>query len=272
MKKNIKPKSDMLFEISWEVCNKAGGIFTVLSSKAAQMQKYYKDGYYLVGPYFPEASKTAFKEGSIPENYKKVYEDLKKEGIVCRFGTWLIKGEPKVILLDCKDFWSEMDIIKKELWDEFKLDSLDAPYDFNEPVLWSWAVGILLEKLSKIHGDKKIVAQAHEWLSGATVLYLKKNKVDVSTVFTTHATTLGRSLGRSLAGNGVELYSVLDKIDSRKEAYQYRVQAKHFMEKISAETADVFTTVSQTTALETKYILDKDVDVVLPNGYFRQRC
>jgi hypothetical protein len=122
------------------------------------MQKYYKDDYYLIGPYFPETNKAVFKKDLIPEDYEKIYNELKKKGIICHFGTWLVKGEPKVILLDCKDFWSEMDIIKRELWDEFKLDSLDAPYDFNEPVLWSWAVGILLEKLSKIHSDKKIVA------------------------------------------------------------------------------------------------------------------
>jgi len=262
MKKDIKPKAEMLFEISWEVCNKVGGIFTVLSSKAQQMQRYYQDNYYLIGPYFSEASKAVFKEAVVPENYKELFKELKEKGITCHFGTWLVKGEPKVILLDCKDFWSEVDKIKKELWDEFQLDSLDAPYDFNEPVLWSWAVGMLLEEMSKIHNNKKIVAQAHEWLSGSAILYLKKNKINISTVFTTHATTLGRSL----AGNGVDLYSVLDKIDAKKEAYKYKVQAKHSMEKISAENADVFTTVSQTTALETKYILGKDVDVVLPNG------
>jgi len=103
MKKSIKPKSDMFFEISWEVCNKVGGIFTVLSSKAIQMQKYYKDDYYLIGPYFSEASKAVFKEDSIPEDCKEPYEELKKKGITCHFGTWLVKGEPKVILLDCKD-------------------------------------------------------------------------------------------------------------------------------------------------------------------------
>ena len=262
MKKNIKPKSDMLFEISWEVCNKAGGIFTVLSSKAAQMQKYYKDEYYLIGPYFSEQSRATFEEGPVPKEYTKICDELKKEGIVCHFGKWLVDGEPKVILLDCKNFWPQIDGIKREIWDNFKVDSLDAPYDFNEPVLWSWAVGILIEKISKVHNNKKITAQAHEWLSGAAILYLKKNNAKVSTVFTTHATTLGRSL----AGNGVELYSVLDKIDSMKEAYEYRVQAKHLMEKASAKTADVFTTVSQITAMETERFLDKKVDVILPNG------
>jgi glycogen(starch) synthase len=262
MKKNTKQKADMLFEISWEVCNKVGGIFTVLSSKAEQMQKYYKDEYYLVGPYFVEASRTIFEEDAIPKEYENICDELKKGGIICHFGKWLINGEPKVILLDCKNFWPQINVIKSKIWDDFKVDSLDAPYDFNEPVLWSWAAGMLIEKISEVHNNKKIAAQAHEWLSGAAILYLKKNKAKVSTIFTTHATTLGRSL----AGNGVELYSVLDKIDSTKEAYKYRTQAKHLMEKASAKTADVFTTVSQITAMEAEQLLDRKVDVILPNG------
>ncbi|MCK4592508.1 glycogen/starch synthase [Candidatus Parcubacteria bacterium] len=262
MKKNTKPKADMLFEISWEVCNKVGGIFTVLSSKARHMQKRYRNGYYLVGPYFEEKSRAVFKEEHVPEKYKNICEQLKKEGIICHFGFWLIKGEPKVILIDFKDLWPKIDNIKKELWESFKLDSLNSPYDFDEPVLWSWAVGNLIERLSEVHNDKKIVVQAHEWLSGPAILYLKKNNSKVSTVFTTHATTLGRTL----AGHGADLYSIIEKINPDEEAHKYGVQAKHSMEKISAVSADVFTTVSQVTAMEAEYILGKKADVILPNG------
>ena len=262
MKKNTKPKADLLFEASWEVCNKVGGIFTVLSSKARHMKKRYRNGYYLIGPYFEEKSRAVFKEEAIPEKYESVCEQLKKEGIVCHFGFWLIEGEPKVILIDFKDLWPKIDSIKKELWESFKLDSLDSPYDFNEPVLWSWAVGNLMDKLGKVNNDKKTVVQAHEWLSGAIILYLKKNNSKVSTVFTTHATTLGRTI----AGHGNDLYSIIDKIDPTQEARKYGVQAKHNMEKISAATANVFTTVSQITAMEAEYILGRRADVILPNG------
>lgn len=34
---------DLLFETSWEVCNKIGGIYTVLSTKAKTLQTLYKD-------------------------------------------------------------------------------------------------------------------------------------------------------------------------------------------------------------------------------------
>ena len=145
MKKDIKPIADMVFEVSWEVCNKVGGIFTVLSSKARHMEKQYKNSYCLIGPYFVEKSRGVFKENSIPEIYKKISEELKAEGIVCHFGSWLIEGEPKVILIDFQGLWSQSDDIKKQLWDDFQLDSLNCSHDFDEPVLWSWAIGILID-------------------------------------------------------------------------------------------------------------------------------
>ena len=259
---STKSKPDMLFEMSWEVCNKVGGIFTVLSSKAKQMQKHYKNSYYLIGPYFDDKSRNVFKEKPIPSLYKPVYSELKDLGIILHFGSWIIKGEPKVILIDFKNFWPNKDDVKKQMWDSFGLDSISSAYDYDEPVLWSWAVGMLLKKIDEAHKNKNIVLHAHEWLSGGAILYLKKNNSKVSTVFTTHATTLGRTI----ASYGIDLYSELNKIDPTKEAYKYGVQAKHSMEKLSAFNANVFTTVSQITALEAKYILGKDVDVILPNG------
>jgi len=262
MKTKLKPEADIFFEISWETCNKVGGIFTVLSSKAKQMQKYYKGGYFLIGPYFEEKSRTVFKEEKEPEEYKNIFEQLKQEGIVCHFGSWLIEGEPKVILIDFKNFWPQINNIKKELWDKFKIDSINSPYDFEEPVLWSWAAGNLIEKINESYKEKKIVAQAHEWLSGSAILYLKNKNSKVATVFTTHATTLGRTL----AGNGVDLYSVINNIDPAEEVEKYGVKAKHEMEKTAAHIADAFTTVSQITGIEAERILGKKPDVILPNG------
>ncbi len=257
-----KQKADLVFEISWEVCNKVGGIFTVLSSKARQMKNIYGDKYLLVGPYFNDSSKKTFNEEPIPENYKAVYNELKDKGIIFHYGSWLVEGEPKVILVDYGNYWPQINMIKREMWDSFELDSMNSPYDFDEPVLWSWSVGILIDRLSKVHSGMKILAQAHEWLSGGAVLYLKKNNVNVSTVFTTHATTLGRTL----AGHGIDLYSVIDKIDPKAEAYKYGIIAKYSIEKIAAQISDVFTTVSQITALEAKHILGREADLILPNG------
>ncbi|MFA7169427.1 MAG: glycosyltransferase [Candidatus Paceibacterota bacterium] len=258
----MKPKADILFEASWEVCNKVGGIFTVLSSKSKQIQKHYKNNYCLVGPYFEEASRTSFRESEIPKNYVGIYKELKEMGIVCHFGSWLIEGDPSVILLDFRGYWAHMDEIKKTLWDSFQVDSLDGPYDFSEPVLWSYAVGILMEKIKTLQKDKTMIFHAHEWLAGASILYIKKNNLNIPTTFTTHATVLGRTL----AGNGQELYSILDKINPEEEARKFGIIAKYSLEKASANAADVFTTVSQVTAMEAKSFLKREVDVVLPNG------
>ena len=258
----MKPKADILFEASWEVCNKVGGIFTVLSSKSKQIQKHYKNNYCLIGPYFEEASRTYFSEEDIPKDYQALCGELAQSGIICHFGNWLVEGDPKVILIDFKGYWNQLDKAKQELWDSFKVDSLNSGYDFDEPVLWSWTVGMLMEKMSAFYKDKKLVFHAHEWLAGASILYLKKNKVNIPTVFTTHATILGRTL----AGNGQELYSILDKINPEEEARRYGIIAKYSIEKASAHKADVFTTVSQITALEAGKLLGRKVDLVLPNG------
>ncbi len=252
----------MLFEASWEVCNKVGGIFTVLSSKSKQIQKHYKDQYCLIGPYFEEACRTVFKEEEAPQQYKGIAEEMKAMGIVCHFGTWLIEGDPTVILVDFRGYGAHMDGIKKALWEGFGVDSLDSPYDWNEPVLWGWTVGILMEKMKKAHEGKTVIFHAHEWLAGSSILHIRKNNVGISTTFTTHATILGRTI----ASSERDLYSMLDRINPEQEAKNCGIAAKFGIEKASAQAADVFTTVSQVTALEAKAFLGREVDLVLPNG------
>jgi glycogen synthase len=266
----VKAESDMLLEASWEVCNKVGGIWTVITSKAHQIKKFYKDRYICIGPYFPKQVIGNFEEKPVPENYKEMCRDLETQGIVLHFGKWLIEGEPNLILIDYANFRSKVNDIKKELWEEFGVDSINSDNsDYNEPVVWSYATGMLIEKLAQINSNK-IVAQFHEWLAGPGLLYLKKRNVKVGTVFTTHATVMGRAL----ASANVDLFGKaegkkkcnLELIDIDKEAYSYHTEGKHFIEKASANNADVFTTVSEITALEAAHVLKRKVDQVLPNG------
>lgn len=222
-------EEDSLFEVSWEVCNKVGGINTVLQSKAFQIESIYKKNYILVGPYFIDKVGGQFQEEPPEAELKAVFAALEKRGIKCHKGKWLIQGEPEAILIDFINFWPEVNRIKRELWDNFKIDSLNAGYDFDEPVVWSYAAGMLIEQLSNLHKEKKTIAHFHEWLSGAGLLYLKAKSSSVKTVFTTHATTLGRTL----ANNNIDIYSLLDKIDVNKEIYKFNVQGKHLLEKAS---------------------------------------
>ncbi|MBD3204485.1 hypothetical protein GF327_09415 [Candidatus Woesearchaeota archaeon] len=259
----MKSKADIFFEVSWEICNKVGGIYTVVSSKAVPTLKYYKNNYFPVGPYFKDKCFGEFEEQEPAEFLKKVFSDLKQYGIDCHFGKWLIEGEPNTILVDFQGFLGSNDRIKAGLWETFKIDSLGTDfYDYDYPILWSTAVGMLISKVKQALKDKTVVAQFHEWLSGGGLLYIKKNNVDVGTVFTTHATMLGRTL----AGNHIDLYNELETIDPGKEAYKHKIQAKYLTERQCAKNADVFTTVSEITGMEATYLLGKKPDVLLPNG------
>ena len=258
----MEKKADILFEVSWEVCNKVGGIYTVVKSKAGKMVENYGSNYFLIGPYFASQAIGQFEE-EIPNELCKVpFEELKKIGIICHFGKWLIEGSPFVILVDFVNYKYKINDIKRELWDLYKIDSMRASQDYDEPVVWSYCVGMLIEKLSRCFADKRVVAQFHEWLSGVGLIYLKKKNAKVGTVFTTHAT----ALGRTMANSNVDLYNVWDKINPDQEVYKYNIEAKHLVEKNSAAYADVFTTVSEITGMEAYYFLKKKPDVLLPNG------
>ncbi|MBW2977183.1 hypothetical protein KY347_07110 [Candidatus Woesearchaeota archaeon] len=257
----METKADFLFEVSWEVCNKVGGIYTVVKSKVAQMSDYYRDNYFLIGPYSANKASGQFEEEVPDKRCKEAFEKLKKEGILCHYGRWLIAGKPNVILIDFESYKPKINGIKRELWDNFKIDSLHAPGDYDEPVAWGYAAGKLIEELASSF-NRRGVAHFHEWLSGSALLYLCKNKVKIAKVFTTHATVLGRTL----ANSNMDLYNIWDKLDPEKEAYNCHVESKHQIEKQAASNADVFTTVSEITGIEAEHFLKLKPDILLPNG------
>lgn len=258
----MEKKADYLFEVSWEICNKVGGIYTVVRSKAVEMLDYYNEKYFAVGPYFIKKATGEFQEEVPNERFKRIFDKLAEEGIVCHYGKWLINGKPNTILIDFTGFTAQKDGIKKYLWDEFKIDSLNSANDYDEPVIWAFAVGKLLCELQKIF-KKRIVAHFHEWLSASGLLYIKRSECDIATVFTTHATILGRTIAST---ETVDLYSVIEKINPEEEAYKYGIHTKYQTERAAAQNADVFTTVSEITALETEHLLGRKPDVLLFNG------
>ncbi len=260
--KENNPRCDKLFEVSFEACNRVGGIYRVLESKADKMIHHYGDKYFLIGPYYRDKARGEFKEEAAPPKMRKVFQDLQGEGIRCHYGRWLIKGKPVTILIDFSDFFYKTDEIKREIWDEFGVDSLDTGHDFNEPVVWSYAAGRLIRELDSEYKGEKTVAHFHEWLSGAGLLYLKSRKTRVKTVFTTHATTLGRTL----AFHSINFYNLLDELKPEEEVRKYGVVAKHSIERAAAKASDVFTTVSEITGMEAEKFLERKPDVYLPNG------
>jgi glycogen(starch) synthase len=235
----------------------------VLTSKSEQMQAHYKN-YFLVGPYFEQHVKLEFSEESPPEEFKQAFEELRREGIIYHYGTWDdIKGKPKVILVEFLGIVNQKDSLKGKFWSDYQIDSLKSSWDFEEPMLWSYCVGKLIHRIHDLSlSNKKIVAQCHEWLSAFCVLYLKTNCKSVATVFTTHATVLGRTL----SSNGADLYNIMNHVDPLHEAYRFGVESKFMTEKAAALNADIFTTVSEITGMESEKFLSRKPDILTYNG------
>jgi glycogen(starch) synthase len=257
----IRANADYVFEVSWEVCNKAGGINTVLKTKAPCMMGYYNN-YFLIGPYFKDKADVEFQEEEPPIFLKGIFEEMQSHGLICHYGKWQITGEPSTILVDFKNCFSKKDDIKTKLWEAFRVDSLGSSYDFDEPTTWAWCVGELLNRVGYALHDKLIIAHFHEWLTGAGLLHLKIEKSHIKTIFTTHATILGRAL----ADSGFDLYNQLGKFDPMQKAKDYNILAKHTTELACAQNSDVFTTVSEVTGFEAEKLLTRKPDVLLLNG------
>jgi len=252
-----------LFEISYEVCNKVGGIYTVLKTKAPYIVEHYgRENYTMIG-FYNKSTIHEFDEKKPDEELNKIFEQLKSNGIIAHYGEWLIKNYPNVILVDVNGLWKEKNKIKTLLWQFYSIDSLFSSYEFEEPMLWSYACGMLIEEFSKIF-NTKIVAHFHEWLSAAGMLYLKMKNLPVKTVFTTHATVAGRTL----ANNGVDLYNKIYSTTpfTIEEARRFGIIDKHTMEIAAANNAHIFSTVSEVTAKEAEYFLQRKPDIILPNG------
>ncbi|MBN2351444.1 MAG: alpha-glucan family phosphorylase [Spirochaetales bacterium] len=248
-----------LFEISWETCNKVGGIYTVIKSKLAEVKRNLGDNYCLIGPLFdnnPEFEETDDSQA------KDILQELRRADINAKVGRWKTESRPLVILVGYKDALDQGKLLY-QLWEDYSVDSMTGGWDYVEPVMFSTMAARAIEAASNVLTHVGIVAQFHEWLAGAGLLYIKKHVPRVSTIFTTHATIVGRSL----SGRGVDIYKILADIQPDAEAAKCNVLAKHSLEKAAAREADCFTTVSEITAIEAKYLLKMDPDVVLPNGF-----
>ena len=253
-----------LIEVSFEAGNKVGGIWTVLTSKSSYMKKQFGDNYLAVGFYNPNQAAVEFMESPPPQFIKDALGDIKLDGIKIYFGKWSSANDVNILLIDAKEFENKhVNEVKKDLWDNFKIDSLNSPGDYNEPLAWSYAAGAVIEALSKTI-KSSIVVQAHEWLSAGAVLYLKYKKVKIPTVFTIHATVLGRAI--SYSGGNTNTYVISNTGITPDMPYKYGIAAKHFTEKAGAFNATIFTAVSRVVAKEAEVILGKKVDFVTING------
>lgn len=261
---STKQFPDYVFESSWEVCNKVGGIYTVLSTRARTMCEKLGDHVVFIGPDCWQSHESPyFKEDeSLLASWHKQAE---KDGLHFRAGRWLVPGNPIALLVDYNSLRPRIDEAKGKLWEWFGVDSLHAYGDYDDSLLFAWAAGRVAESFVKhnLKAQDNVIFQGHEWQSGAAVFYLRHECPQVATVFTTHATCIGRSI----AGNGKPLYDYFEGYHGDQMAAELNMQSKHSMEKQAAHHCDCFTTVSDITARECTQLLDKTPDVVLPNGF-----
>lgn len=255
--------ADYVFETSWEICNKVGGIYTVLSTKAFTAVNHYKDNYICLGPDLSKEQNNDFIEDS--SLFKNWRDFAGNEGLKFRIGRWNIAGSPIVILVDFTPFFEKKNEILTHFWLRYKLDSIAGQWDYVEPALFGYAAGRVIESFYQFYcsANDKIIAHFHEWMTGTGILHLEDTVPQIATVFTTHATVLGRCL----AGNNFPLYSNMNSYNPQECANRFGVQSKFSLEYLSAVTADAFTTVSQITNTECEAFFGKKVDAITINGF-----
>ena len=259
--KNSTP--DFLFETSWEVCNKVGGIYTVLSTRAnTLLQQLPATTLAFIGPELGQRDDVFMEDILLLTEWKQAAE---KENLRVRIGRWNVPGQPIAVLVDFQPYFEQKNEIYAQAWELFHVDSMRAYGDYDEASMFSYAAGRFVEAVVKhcLKASDKVVYQAHEWMSGLGMLFLGRNCPQVATIFTTHAT----SIGRSIAGNNKLLYEYFEGYNGDQMAAELSMEAKHSIEKQSAHQADCFTTVSKFTDRECAQLLDKPADVVLPNGF-----
>lgn len=255
---------DYIFESSWEVCNKVGGIYAVLSTRAKTLQDIIKDKIIFLGPDCWNNDICPFftEDKSLLSEW---YLQATKENLHIKIGRWNIPGEPIAVLVDFKSLYERKDEIYGKLWELYQVDSLHAYGDYDDSVLFGIAAAQVVDSFYRFfHLDnKKVIFHANEWQTGSAALAVRYLQPRIATVFTTHAT----GIGRSIAGNGKPLYEYLWAYNGDQMAQELNMQSKHSIEKQTAWNVDCFSTVSDITAKECKELLDKPVDVVLPNGF-----
>lgn len=254
---------DYIFETSWEVCNKVGGIYTVLSTRARTLQERLQDNLIFIGPdCWHDQLCPYFEEENLFPDWK---EAALANGLRLRIGRWTIPSRPVAILVDWQSLTEQKNSFYGQLWEQFGVDSLHAYGDYDDSVLFGLVAAKVVDSFYRHYklDSKKVVLHVNEWQTASAALALQTLVPQIASVFTTHATCIGRSI----AGNNKPLYDYLWAYNGDQMSHELNMESKHSLEKQAAHHVDCFTTVSEITARECQELLDKPVDQVLPNGF-----
>jgi glycogen(starch) synthase len=258
---NGQPNNPLLFEVSWEVCSQAGGIYTVLRSKAPATVSRWQDGYCLIGPWRPN-SEIEFEPERPDEFMAGVLAEMAGRGIKIHAGRWLVTGRPRVLLIDTSSLNSRMGELKYLYWKDCGIGTPGEDWEVNQIIAFGFACADLLMATHERMGNRPLMAHFHEWQGGAALPILAHRRAHFPTMFTTHATLVGRSLSAA----NVDLYDHLNKIDGEGVAHQHQFWHRFAIERACAHSATTFTTVSEITAMEAQQFLGRRPEFLLPNG------
>lgn len=256
------PDAPYVFEVSWEICSQAGGIYTVLRSKAPAATARWGDGYVGVGPYREAAAKIEFEPHSLAGPLEEAVQELRDRGVALHTGRWLITGRPRVILIDVHSVAEHLGEMKYFLWKDHAIGTPPHDAESDPIILFAYTVADLLETVHRRIGTRPMVAHFHEWQGGLASPILRHRQVAFPTVFTTHATMVGRALSAANA----DLYDSITSFSPQKVAVEHAFEHRYLMERACAQSADVFTTVSDITGQEAVQFLGRAPDVLTPNG------
>jgi glycogen(starch) synthase len=257
----------LLFECAWEVCWQLGGIYTVLKTKAPAMLARWGDRYCLIGPYNPQTAAYEFDEQPATGVFRDAMDALAQAGVPAKFGRWLIAGRPQVILVDYRARYHSLDTDKYLLWHDHHIQAPSNDGEVNEVVAFGFSVAELLARVVSVAGNRPVLAHFHEWMAGVAIPRIAHMRLPVATVFTTHATLLGRYL----AGDSPEFYNHMPFISPDEQAAKYQIYPRFAIERAAAHASTVFTTVSEVTATEAEKLLGRKPDAIVPNGLNIQR-
>lgn len=258
-------QSPLFFEVAWEVCNQIGGIYTVIKTKVPAMLTRWQERYFLLGPYKPHAAAVEFEETPPPAIVAPVIESLQSIGVTAHTGRWLIAGRPNVILLDSKGI--DLGKAKYLLWKDHGISLPEHDGEVNDTVIFGFAAFEFFNALVNSPINRPIVAHFHEWMAGVAIPRIAHTRLKMSTVFTTHATLLGRYI----ANDNPNFYRDIGRYDPDKTAAHYNIHPRFSLERLAARCATVFSTISEVTARETEQFLGRSPEFILPNGLNIQR-
>lgn len=254
----------LLVECAWEVCNQVGGIYTVIRSKVPTMSEIWKENYCLIGPYFHNKATAEFEPSDdYNDPFGQAVLRLRELGFEAHYGHWLVSGRPKVVLLNHFSAYHKLGEIKYLLWEHHAIATPDHDDLLNQVIAFGHIAKMYVQALTGVQGlNKHVLAHFHEWMVGTAIPELRYDKVNVCTIFTTHATLLGRFL----AMNDPKFYDHLAYYDWAHEARYFNIEPSVFIERAAAHGSNIFTTVSEVTARECVYLLGRKPDLILPNG------